>query len=397
MTPLYDVIKQYKRVKARFHMPSHGGKALIGESDELYSSAAFDVTELSFSDNLSCPNGVIREAERLAAAAYGAEETLFFAGGATDAVQTALWTLRGKKIAFLGAMHKSFHSAARLFSLNVTEISSIEEITRGGFGAVCVTSPDYYGVMADIPRIAAACKQAGALLVADEAHGAHFVFSSLLPESAVKYADFTVHGAHKTLPVYTGGAMLHVKATFAGAARQARADVIGTSPSYLVMASLDYARDLFEKNGERLYSEVKQKLDRAKKRHPDVALQPSDDFTRVVLYKENAGHALAAALEKEGIFAEAADRDRVVLIVTPFNARFAEKAFAVAESFEGRNAEYPDISDLIGKKSAADVGVYPPGVPLVKKGEIFTKEKVEILQANLDRLFGTVDGKIVTE
>ena len=397
MTPLYDVIKDYKGVKARFHMPSHGGKTLIGESDDLYASAPFDVTELSFSDNLSCPNGVIRQAENLAAAAYGAEETLFFAGGATDAVQTALWTFRDKHIAFLGGMHKSFHSAARLFSLNVKGISFVEEITRGEFGVVCVTSPDYYGVTADIPRIADACKKAGALLIVDEAHGAHFAFSPLLPESAVGYADLTVHGAHKTLPVYTGGAMLHVKRAFYDAARQARAEVIGTSPSYLVMASLDFARDLFEKNGERYYEEVKKVLDRAKKRHPKLRLQPSDDFTRVVFFKENAGHALAAALERAGIFAEAADRDRVVLIVTPFNARFAEKAFALAENFEGVNAHYPDISDLIGKKSAADVGVYPPGIPLVKRGEIFTEETIGILQANLDRLFGTVDGKIVTE
>ncbi|HCJ01564.1 MAG TPA: hypothetical protein DHV31_01600, partial [Clostridiales bacterium] len=65
--------------------------------------------------------------------------------------------------------------------------------------------------------------------------------------------------------------------------------------------------------------------------------------------------------------------------------------------FTGHNVKYPDISELIGKVSAQDVGVYPPGVPLVKKGETFTKEKVEILQANLDRLFGTVDGKIKTE
>ena len=86
-----------------------------------------------------------------------------------------------------------------------------------------------------------------------------------------------------------------------------------------------------------------------------------------------------------------------MLIVTPFNVKHLESAFRIAESCREENAKYADISDLIGKKSAHDVGVYPPGVPLVKKGEIFTKESVGILQANLDRLFGTVDGKIVTE
>ncbi len=394
MTPLYDIVKHYGRIKARFHMPSHSGTNIRGE--RLYSSAAYDITELSFSDNLSFPTGVIKEAEKLAAKAYKADETLFFAGGATDAIQTTLWTLRKGKIAFLGDMHKSFYSAARLFHLDIINISHIEEIEKG-MTAVCVTSPDYFGRVKDLSRLSEKCKEVSAALVVDEAHGAHFVFSSLLPRSAIADADFVIHGAHKTLPVYTGGAMLHVRKAYADMAREARTDVISTSPSYLVMASMDYARDLFEKKGEAMYAILKVEVDRLKMRYKNVELLPSDDFTRVVFLKENAGHALAAALEKGGVFVEAADRDRVVLILTPFNVKWLKKAFAIADGFQGRNAEYPDISDIIGKKSARDVGVYPPGVPLVHKGEIFTKEKVEVLQSNLDRLFGTVDGKILVE
>ena len=210
MTPLFDALTQYKNVKARFHMPSHGGVEIAG-AEGLFASAPFDVTELSFSDNLAASAGVILQAERLAAQAYGAEETLFFTAGATDALRTALLCVKDKKIAFLGDMHKSFHAARRLFSLDVTDVSSLEEVESGGFGAVCVTSPDYYGNVKDISAIAERCHKAGALLIVDEAHGAHFAFSPLLPESAVKYADFIIHSAHKTLPVYTGGAMLHVK------------------------------------------------------------------------------------------------------------------------------------------------------------------------------------------
>ena len=379
-------------------MPSHGGgRALSLGGRGLYRSAPYDITELSFSDNLAMPSGVILEAEALAARACGAENTLFFAGGATDAVQTALLTLREKKIAFVGDMHKSFYSAMRLFSLDVTLLSSSEELSGGDFGAICVTSPDYYGRTADIPHIAALAREMGAVLIVDEAHGAHFAYSSLLPESAVKEADFVIHGAHKTLPVYTGGAMLHVREKYADAARAARTEVIGTSPSYLVMASLDYARDLFERKGEKYYADLKRRLEKLWARHPDLSLAPTDDFTRVVMLKEGGGHALAAELERQGIYAEASDADRVVFIVTPFNVRHLERAFRIAEQFRGENAKYADISDIIGKVSARDVGVYPPGVPLVRQGEIFTAEKVKVLQANLDRLFGTVDGKIVTE
>ena len=396
MTPLFDAVKEYKKIKARFHMPSHGGVKRFGRSAGLYASAPFDVTELSFSDNLSSPSGVILAAEQLAAKAYGAEHTLFFAGGATDAVQSALYALKDKKTAFLGDMHKSFHSAARLFDLAVQECASLQEIPADA-EVVCVTSPDYYGRTKDIASLAAACAEKGAILVVDEAHGAHFAFSSLLPESAVRYAHFVIHGAHKTLPVFTGGAMLHVKDAFYDAARSARSEVISTSPSYLVMASLDFARDLFERKGEEYYAGVKQKIEQVKARYPQVEVLPAEDFTRVVIHKKEAGSALASALEKAGIYVEASDADRLVLIVTPFNVRAIKKAFRIASQFTGHNVKYPDISELIGKVSAQDVGVYPPGVPLVKKGETFTKEKVEILQANLDRLFGTVDGKIKTE
>ena len=397
MTPLFDALKLYRGVKARFHMPSHGGANALPADEGLFASAPFDVTELSFSDNLSASAGVILEAENLAAKAYGADHTLFFTAGATDALRAALLCVKGKKIAFLGDMHKSFHAAKRLFSLDVTDITSIGEIEKGAFGAVCVTSPDYYGNVKDIPAIAAACRRAGAAMIVDEAHGAHFAFSDLLPESAVCYADFVVHGAHKTLPVFTGGAMLHVKDAFYKKAREARSEVIGTSPSYLVMASLDYARDLFEREGRAMYAALKEEIDRVKAAYPKVKVLASDDFSRVVIERERGGYALAAALEKAGVFVEAADAGRVVLIVTPFNGKYLESAFKVAENFRGENAEYPDISDIIGKVSVYDVGVYPPGVPVVRAGEVISKEMAEVLGANLDRLFGTVDGKIVTK
>ena len=394
--PLFDALVAYKGVKARFHMPSHSG-ATLPEDEGLYLSAPFDVTELSFSDNLSISSGVILDAECLAAHAYGAENTLFFTAGATDALRTALLCVRERRIAYLGDMHKSFHAAKRLFSLDVTDISSAEEIEKGDFGAVAVTSPDYYGKVRDLSLIAEKCRATGAILIVDEAHGAHFAFSPLLPKSAVEVADFVIHGAHKTLPVYTGGAMLHVRDAFYKKARETRSEVIGTSPSYLVMASLDYARDLFEREGERMYASLKGEIDRVKAAYPQVEVLLSDDFSRLVISRRGGALALAARWEKEGIFVEAADADRAVLICTPYNVSALERAFSIAAEYHGENAKYPDISDIIGRVSVYDVGVYPPGVPVVKAGEIISEEMAAILQANLDRLFGTIDGRIITK
>ena len=392
MTPLYDAVRKYRKCKARFHMPSHGGRGR-----DLYASAAYDITELSFSDDLKSPTGVILAAERLAAEAYGAERTLFFAGGATDAVQTALWSLKGKRFAFLGDMHVSFYSAARLFSLEYVRAKELSELENESFDVLCFTSPNYYGETKDVAAIAAFAAKKGAKLLADEAHGAHFPFSSGLPDSAVRYADYVVHGMHKTLPVYTGGALLHVRAEVYEEVKAARATVIGTSPSYLVMSSMDYARDVFQRKGEALYEKVLNTVERVKRRYPTVDVLPNEDKTRVVVLRKGGGKALAAHLEKHGVFAEASDADRVTFIVTPYNVRYLKKAFRLAAAFHGENAKGAEMDDLIGKTSANDVGIYPPGVPVVLAGETFTKESVDLLMENSDRLFGTVNGKIVTK
>ena len=373
-------------------MPSHGGRGR-----GLYASSPFDITELSFSDNLQSPQGVILEAEKCAAGAYGAEKTLFFTGGATDAVRTALLCERGKRIAFLGEMHKSFHAAVRLFSLDCVYADTLAALETEKFDVIAVTSPNYFGQVKDIEAIASFARAKGARLIVDEAHGAHFAFSSRLPTSAVKYADYTVHGMHKTLPVYTGGALLHVRDALYGAACEARAEVIGTSPSYLVMSSMDYARSLFEEKGEAMYETVYHSVSRVKEKYPTLTFLENDDFTRVVLLRKGGGKALAAALEREGIFAEASDADKVTFIVTPYNHRYLDKACKIDANYDEKNAEYPALSALIGKVSARDVGVYPPGVPLVKAGETFTEAHVAVLQENLDRLFGTVDGTIMTK
>jgi len=197
--------------------------------------------------------------------------------------------------------------------------------------------------------------------------------------------------------VYTGGAMLHVKKEYYEAAVSARRECVSTSPSYLVMASLDFARERMEEKGENLYAELKNELDALKKKYETVSVLPADDFSRLTVLCEGGGHALGAYLEKNGIFAEAQNASSVTFIVTPFNKAHLEKLFSLCAGFNGKNAEKADLSELIGKVSAEDVGVYPPGVPLVKKGEVFTKDAVKVLEENLDRLFGLSGGTIKTK
>jgi len=226
-TPLYDAIKNYAESQnIRFHTPGHQGVFTEG----LFASSKWDVTELPFSDNLLYPKHVIKEAESLAAEAYGVTGTLFVTAGATVANFIAIGTVAeyGKNFILNRNAHKSVYAGVKLFGLNpcffntrsdgngfvrpavAEDIRQMLDKTPDA-AAVLITCPDYFGRVGEIEKISGLCKEYGTRLIVDQAHGPHFSFSSLLPDHASGYADITVDSAHKTLPVYTGGAYVHIQ------------------------------------------------------------------------------------------------------------------------------------------------------------------------------------------
>lgn len=386
--PLFDKIAKYDGI--RFHMPAHNGEML----SPLYASAAWDISELRFSDNLLFANGVIREAEALAAAAYKVKYTRFFTAGGTSAILTAIYTIKEKcgKALVLGAAHASVFNGLRLFNIPYTMSDKLDADSLRGIDAVITTSPDVYGRTKDIKAIRAVVGER--LLIVDEAHGAHYAFSELLPPSATRYADIVMNSMHKTLPVYTGGAVLHTNsAALDKAVCSARRMVHTSSPSYLVMASMDYARAVFLRDGESLYKSVADSI--AALKLPDgYSLLKNDDFSRMVIKTGGRGREVSAALEKAKIYAEMHDNDSVVLIITPYNCRhlITLETFLCNERIEAA----PTFSDtmykeLIGSIAPRDIGLFPPCVPIIQRGEIITAEKLNIVLASADRAYGLDD------
>ena len=373
---LYELIESY-RPKARFHMPSHNGEIL----SPMYASAPYDITELSFSDNLAFPVGAIAQAEDAVAEAVGAKRSLFFTGGSTSAIFTAIGVAKKRVSKFIiaGEVHRCVINALELFSVDY-EVDEDPENAEG----LIVTSPDYYGNVKDIAELRR--KNPNAVLIVDEAHGAHFAYSSLLPESAVKYADFTAQSMHKTMPVYTGGALLHVNSEEDyRAARETRAKLHTSSPSYLVMASMDYARYLFEKNGEEYYRKIKEAVENV--RLPEgFERVKNDDFSRLVVKVPPyaSGYAVARAAEEKGVFFEMATSRLLAAIVTPFNY----EKLSLLKDIEGKVAEEKDLSYLLGVTAENDIVLYPPGRVLVMKGERITKEHIAIINKERERIIG---------
>lgn len=426
MKPLYDAIAKYtKKRKARFHMPSHGGKVLV----PLFGSAPFDVTELPFSDNLNEPTGVIAEAEKLLAEAYGTEDALMFTTGATSAVLVALAAARGARgesIIVERNAHTSAFSALRTIGfvphlvtnnkdqaapLTAETVSLALEKTKAR--TVFLTSPDYYGRCADLAAIRKVCDEKNALLIVDAAHGSHFAFSSLLPDSATKYAHLAVLSLHKTMPVMTGGAVLAVACDLSAETRVFRACLTTTSPSYVTMCSIDYARELFSFRGETLYAELKTEVDEFKKSLPQFRFLDNDDWSRIVF------DADFRKLEKAGFYPEIGDGDGVVLIANPVNggglaalARALQNARPVTKSTVANAYDCPvlteglvlpplsarfetvPLSAALGRTAFSSVGLYPPGVPLIAAGEKFSAASIGVLENHKDSSFGFVNGKV---
>ena len=421
--PLYNAVKEYaEKDPARFHMPSHKGECV----DSLYLSAPFDVTELDFSDDLMKASGVILDAENLLAKTYNVDNALMHTNGATSGLFSALYAVkrRTSKIILSKNSHKSIYNAISVLGLEPVfcEVEfdeyglplpiSADVVGRAildnpDAGAVLVTTPDYFGRICDLLAIREVSE--GRILVADGAHGGHFVYTNMLENRAEKFADITVLGVHKTLNCYTGSCVVLCKNEFYRILKEGRELFHSTSPQYLSMCSIDYARAFFEQNGKRLYKEIFDKL---------VSLELNTvqnyDFCKVLL---KGGEKLSNYLKCNGVYPECVYGDFVLLIVSPFDVDRLDRVKELVLSYnvvgEGTDvvSEYPsceyackfndcfdkdtemvDLRHAVGRILAKEIGLYPPGVPAFIRGQRLSREAVEFLLNYEKSLFGVDSG-----
>lgn len=251
-TPIIDFIKEYeKKSPLRLHTPGHKGRGFSGFEK-------YDITELYGADELFSPSGIIAESEKNATEIFGCP-TYYSAEGSSLCVRSMIYLfsqIKGKTpvIAASRNAHKSFLYGVSLCGADVVWIPPHEDDTyvsvtveaedvkrvldeNENVGAVFITTPDYLGKSTELKEISDVCKKHGALLLVDGAHGAYLRFTD---EDQYQYADIYCTSAHKTLPALTGAAYLHVRYPVpTETVKAALSAFASTSPSYLILASLD--------------------------------------------------------------------------------------------------------------------------------------------------------------
>ncbi|MGY4691908.1 aminotransferase class I/II-fold pyridoxal phosphate-dependent enzyme [Salibacterium sp. K-3] len=456
--PIVEALQQHaEALPDSFHVPGHKNGAVQPEYAQkiLSAAASFDQTELPGLDDLHDPDGIIAGAQQLTADVYGSRAAFFLVGGSTagNLIMILAALQEGDMVFVQRDTHKSIINGLRLVKAQPVFLEPEYDETSGlsmglGFHTVqqafrsypeaaglIVNRPGYHGWTSSIRSIIEEAKKHGAVVLADEAHGAHLPAADFFPKSAVSLgADLVVHSAHKTLPALTMTGYLHVgwSSRITAAEVQETASMIeSSSPSYLLLASLDAARkylyDLKQIDDAVLHAQLeqtKQALLHAgglEERHPPPHV--GTDPLKVVVQapKGHTGWALQQYLEKEQVFTELADEAHVVFFLSfqPLSTKTLERIErgtarlhhenpAVYSGSSARSLpsfgmqRMPEDWHQAGKgqrevravrkaeheKAAVDIIPYPPGIPLFLKGEMLTGKRYTYLLERLEQSGG---------
>lgn len=438
--PINNFIKKYAQNNTvRFHMPGHKGRTFHGMEK-------FDITEIKGADYLFESSGIIAQSESNMSKAFGTKATFYSCEGSSLCIKTMLGIIRRNSCEYHDRpvivaprnCHKAFINACILLDLDVrwvypkersTSICS-SEITPDDIenavlsckknpSAVYITSPDYLGNMCDIKTISEICHKYKIPLLVDNAHGAYLKFCEKDLHPISLGADMCCDSAHKTMPCYTGGALLHISenapCNFYESAKEVMSMFASTSPSYLIMQSLDmcagYALGGF---GDDVKSTVKRtELCRQRISKSGWSVLDSEN-TEPMKITVNAnlsgltGNELAEKCREYNIECEYSDFKYIVFMPSVFNEendfRTLENAFEKIEKSDKKiNSPFEYIPEAeikipireaafskyekipvdmaLGKVCAMTVTCCQPSVPVIISGEVITEDIIRILKA----------------
>jgi len=435
-TPIAYFLRDYAaRQRIRLHMPGHKGRSFLG-------CEPYDLTEVFGADVLSEATGIIGESEANATALFDTAHTFYSTEGSTLAIKTmlslAVMTSGEKRPVILAARnaHKAFLYAAawldfeilwlmpkkqeHLCSLTVTanEVEKALTSSHKRVAAVYLTSPDYLGAVTDISAIASVTKAHGIPLLVDNAHGAYLKFTDPDRHPITLGATACCDSAHKTLPVLTGGAYLHIAKDapreYIENARMVMASFASTSPSYLILGSLDLANRYLAETFFDKFSALMPNSDKFRQRllalgfslYGDEPLKITVDAASI----GTTGEALSAFLRSHGIECEFADRRYLVMMLSTETT--AEELTRTAEVFteaalklrrEGAPEQNPPtlallptamtprqamlspsetvpIAEALGRIAHSPTVSCPPAIPIAVSGEVITEQAIRLFE-----------------
>ena len=440
-TPVCDFVAAYEQSgTARLHMPGHKGKGPLGCEGR-------DITEIAGADSLYEAGGVIAQSEQNAAALFGAKATFYSAGGSSQCIGAmlclALQKSKSRVVLAARNAHKSFLHAAALLDADVRWLwprpysllacPVTPEMLENALAAlpeapaaVYITSPDYLGNVQPVAALAKVCHAHGAPLLVDNAHGAYLHFLPAPAHPLDEGADLCCDSAHKTLPVLTGGACLHLghgllKAE-EGEVRAALSLFGSTSPSYLILQSLDACNRYLADEARPKLAACVRAVEALK---ADLAAQgwavAESEPLKVTLHASKRGwrgDALADFLRQNGVECEYADPDDLVLMVSPQNSPEDLEKVRAALAAAGQGSEAPQtppqmarprqamgiraallapaeevpVAAAAGRVCAAPTVGCPPAVPVVVSGEEISPDAAAVF-----RYYGIETVRVVRE
>lgn len=442
-TPICDFVEKYKEsASLRLHMPGHKGVLYTGHE-------AGDITEIDGADSLYEAKGIIRKSEENAGRLFGCE-TYYSAEGSSLCIRAMLYLTvlyaksmgRRPVIAAGRNAHKTFLNTAALMDFDIrwlcgegsyltcsVSAAALEDMLAKSDDkpvAVYITSPDYLGNIADIGGISRVCRKNGVLLLVDNAHGAYLKFYDNSRHPIDLGADMCCDSAHKTLPVLTGGAYLHIApgapGMFSRQAKTALALFGSTSPSYLILQSLDMANRYIADGYAQRLEAFTLKVGELKKRlkASGYALVGNEPMKLTVATKfvGYTGEGFAKEIAKYNIVCEFADPDFTVFMLTPetgdgglerleeaMNAIVkrapiiepapplpkAERVMSPKEALFSQKEELP-VEECLGRVLSEASVACPPAVPIVVCGERIDEDALRCF-----RYYGTDRCVVVCE
>ena len=458
MEHLYQKLTKYsEKDYYPLHMPGHKRKPWGDLPAEYFRR---DITEIDGFDNLHQPEGILLALQKRASELYGASESFYLVNGSTGGILSAISAALPKRghLLMVRTCHKSVYHAAYLRELrlsymypdlleeyDICDAISALHVRRAlelydDIGAVLIVSPTYEGRIADVAAIAGEVHKRGIPLIVDEAHGAHLGLSDLVCENSCRLgADLVIHSTHKTLPALTQTALLHVNGALIDRNLLRRFLHIyqSSSPSYLLMASIDNALTQIEKDADRIYLSfvnyyraMTKELEKCK--HIKIISESDNrqdkgkllvtvkgtnitgkELYNILLKKyhlqpEMAGESFVLLMFTINDSFEGYERVKQALLEIDRDLKEKESGYAMndmipkteatmslAEAWDGVSEDIL-LAEADQRIAAEFVNCYPPGIPILVPGE---KINSDIIQKINDwiRLDLTVQGLNMTE